>query len=566
MKALFYSLHAAIWRHAAVENYLVAELTRRGLDTVYVTCGATFQEHCTSYSSENIGLDAPRKEKDKICRNCTSNALLLAEGNKANHLKLRNFVSSEDEFKINKMLVGVDRKNFMKFSHLGVNVGTITSYESFLLYKKMSENLSEKEWPYYHTYLRNALQSLVGFSKIFKLEKPDIVFFYSPQYGVNGVCAQYAALNGAKTYFIEGSANNAERYTALRIWDWEKHGLLNPALKYWPEVQNKVTAGDVKRVTGHFKDLWNARSYAVYSKPAMSRMNIRKKFKIPSNPKILLATLSSYDESYAAFKIGKFPSEKVLSKVYKNQFLWIKDTIKYLKGRKDLYFIIRIHPRDYPNKRDNRQSEQAAFWEKILKKLPQNIRVNWPQDSVSLYNILNQVDAVVTGWSATGVEALICGVPVVTYDQSLPSFPSEIHLTGNSRREYFKNIENAIKSNDCQKFAINGYWWLAANYSLGTVRFTALSEEAKILRKSRFMPNKLRKWIEEKLNKKNKRKDIKGGFLCKTDADCFYEMILHKKSNLYEAKFKNIENTPSNIILRSIKDELTNFKIFTREQ
>lgn len=563
MKALFYSLHAAIWRHAAVENRLVSELTKRGCETVYVTCGGTFPEHCTSYSAEGVGLEAPRKAKDRICQTCRCNARLLAAGNKARHLNLRDFVSEEDEHCIDTLMSTVVRENYMRFQHLDVDVGRITSYECFLLYKKMSEKLSEEEWTYYRVYLRNALQSLLGFAKIFAEERPDIVFFYSPQYGVNGVCAQYAAIHGARTYFIEGSASNAERYTALRVWDWEEHGLMNPALKHWPSVRNRIGTEDVRRVTGHFCELFDARSYAVYSAPAAGALNLRSRFQVPPAAKVLLATLSSFDEAYAAFVIGKFPSRKVHSPVYANQFEWIKDTIARLAGRKDICLIIRIHPRDYPNKRDSRQSEQAALWEGMFAQLPKNVRVNWPQDGVSLYDMLDQVDAVVTGWSATGTEAMVFGVPVVTYDRYLPSYPSDIHFSGETVEEYFENIDRAIKTSE-EKIAFEGYRWLAASFSMGTVKLDPLNEQPQKILKSKLLPRFIEKRIRLIIEKKEKEKDVKGGFVTREEADRFFEMIKKGEKSLYESILRKRSVLGEASINKTIKDEI--WSLFQRRK
>lgn len=559
MKVVFYSLHAAIWRHSAIENRLVRELVNRGCDTVYVSCGSTFTEHCTSYSAESIGLDAPRKAKDRICQLCKRNARLLASASGARHLMLRDFLSVDDETCIDELMAQVTPENYVGFRHLDVDVGRATSYECFLLYKKMSEHLNEEEWRYYRTYLRNALQSLIGFARIFDRERPDLVFFYSPQYGVNGSCAQYAEIRGAKTYFIEGSASNGERYEALRIWDWRVHGLVNPALAHWSSVRERVTAEDVRRVTGHFRELLEARSYAVYSTPVADAFDLRVRFNIPATAKVLLATLSSFDEAYAAFVIGKFPERKVRSPVYGNQFDWIKDTIRRLAGRRDVYLIVRVHPRDYPNKRDPRQSEQAALWEQMFANLPENVRVNWPQDGISLYNMLDQVDAVVTGWSATGIEALVFGVPVVTYDRWLPSYPSDIHFSGDTAEEYFANIDRALACEHGFAVAAQGYRWLAAHFSMGTVRLEPLSSANPAPWQSRLIPGVIRRWLNGLAEKRLKRLDACGGFQSQVDADRFYELCRSKDASLYESILRNPHRSDDPSTLDAIRRELDCF-------
>ena len=126
--------------------------------------------------------------------------------------------------------------------------------------------------------------------------------------------------------------------------------------------------------------------------------------------------------------------------------------------------------RDYPNKRENVQSEQAMRWEILLAKRPSNVIVNTPQEQIALYNILEEIDVLLTGWSATGVEALAYGVPVVTYDEGLPSYPGEIHLTGRYVQEYFANIDRALSLGRDVTRSVGAFKWLAASFSLGTIR------------------------------------------------------------------------------------------------
>ena len=470
MKILFFSLNAAIWVHALPENRLAVELSNAGHEITYVTCDRGLKGHCTSMSGCGYQPDLPDYRKEEVCRLCVSNAAVLATGNGGQHLTLAAHLAADDETVIDEFVAEVPRDGYLDARWKGINVGRIAAYEVFLQFKKMSPILSPDEWSYYEIYLRNTLRAGLAFERIFDFIKPDVVFFYSPQYATNGVCAEIAARRGATTYFVEGSSNNAERYKALRVWDWSKNGLMNPALLHWDKAKARVTSEDVKRVTKHFDELFAATSFAVYSSPRQSEFSARNYFKIPEGAKFLLATLSSFDEAYAAVVIGKFPESKLKSAVFKDQFEWIERTFDYLDGRDDVRLVVRVHPRDYPNKRENVQSEQAMRWEILLAKRPSNVIVNTPQEQIALYNILEEIDVLLTGWSATGVEALAYGVPVVTYDEGLPSYPGEIHLTGRYVQEYFANIDRALSLGRDVTRSVGAFKWLAASFSLGTIR------------------------------------------------------------------------------------------------
>lgn len=520
----------------------------------------TFPEHCTSYSAANISLISPRKIKNRICRQCKKNAALLTSCSGARHLKLVNYLTPTDEIQIEKILETITPKNYRKFKFLDVEVSKAAIYECFLLFKKMSDHFSYDEWKYFRVYLRNSLQSLVGFSKIFAQEKPDLVFFYSPQYGVNGVCAEYAAKQGAKTYFVEGSSSNSERYEALRIWDWAGFGLVNPALQHWASFRNNLYPEDILRVNGHFQELFKARSYAVYSEPITKEIDLRKQFKIPEKAKIALATLSSFDEAYAAYVIGKFPRRKVMSPVYKDQFEWIRDSISWFGGRENIYLIIRVHPRDFPNKRDSQKSEQVIVWEKLFVDLPKNICVNWPKDGISLYNMLDQVDVVLTGWSATGVEALMFGVPVVTYDSYLPSFPSDIHFSGETKKEFFANIDRALLSEHGFPVAERALRWLAVNFSLGTVRVKPLMRKYPSPWKNILLPGFLKRSLNKMALEHAKRCEARAGFQSQIEADRFIELCIKQHSSLFETLHNKKNQEQEKIVSEVLREEFVRFQ------
>jgi hypothetical protein len=532
MKVLFYSLNAAIWLHALPENRLVRELCDAGHEVTYVTCGSCFPQHCTSMSASGIELDDAQEKKNAVCLACNRNASILAQSSAANHLELRDFVTDEDYAMAARLVEALSAPQYLDFEFMGISVGRLASYELFLKYKKMSPNLAPEQWEYCKLYIKNCLISLLGFSRLFRAKKPDVVLFYSPQYGVNGVCAQLAENEGSAAYFVEGSSSNSERYRALRVWRWSVHGLVNPALQYWPEAET-IDADDIRRLRGHFRELVSGKSFAVYSSPvAGSGVSLRAKLDIPVGAKILLMTLSSFDEAYAAHMIGRFPDRKVISAVFKDQFEWVKSTIDYLAARDDLFVVVRVHPRDFPNKREVTQSEQASVWTNLFVGAPANVRINWPEEQLSLYDLLREVDVVLTGWSATGVEALALGIPVVTYDVHLPSYPREIHFSGKSQAEYYANIERALAAGRQFSHAAGAFRWLGLSFSRGTLRITP---PIRIERVFRFLVfRNVRALADKMFNGLVKRIDAQRKFGPPGDAERFRQLISRRTSDVFE--------------------------------
>lgn len=530
MKIMFYAPHSGVKQHSLPESYLAKQLGANSFDISYVTCGRVFSEYCICMSAVGVSENSEDEKKKQVCNTCCSYAEALSNNIDCKSYIQAKYLVKKDYDNIEQLLSGVNQKNFLDFCYDGVSVGKIALYEIILKHKKMSLVFNAEDWSLYLIYLKNCMLSLVSFTKIYNIDTPHVLIVYSPQYVVNGVCAEYMINKNKKVYFIEGSSSNNERYEALRIWDWNVFGLVNPALKYWGEKNKSITTDNLKRVKGHFEKLLLAQSYTVYSSAFTGEFDCRKYFNIPQDKKIIMGALSSYDEAFAAYAIGKFPSDKVNSLVYSDQFEWIKRTVEILKDRDDVFFIIRMHPRDFPNKRENVESEQAKIWLKLLEGLPSNMAINIPQDNISIYDLLQNIDVLVTGWSATGVEALAYGIPVVTYDDKMPSYPETIHFTGSSETDYIHNIDKALQYGRSINFAVNGYKWLAFNFSLGVIRtpkFITVTPFNNIFKKIIYkVMNKLFPLLVFKYDI-NSHDDFNGG------VSLFIDMISNDDDSLY---------------------------------
>jgi CDP-glycerol glycerophosphotransferase (TagB/SpsB family) len=146
--------------------------------------------------------------------------------------------------------------------------------------------------------------------------------------------------------------------------------------------------------------------------------------------------------------------------VFESQFQWVSETIEWASRQPEIRVIIRLHPRDLPNKRDSVLSEQHEKWMGLLGSIPPNVIVNHPDQLISFQEVCLVSDVLVTGWSSTAIEAMLLGKPVVTYDQNLPGFPKDIHLTGDSKKEYFENLDASFRQDNLQDHVEVANRWL----------------------------------------------------------------------------------------------------------
>lgn len=470
MNLLFFTPHAALWPHTAPEAFIARALAAQGHSVTYLTCGKA-QTYCAPMTARRHAPGCSPQEVARICSECRANTDAIAFVYRFPVDELENHLGPDDKARLDAIAADAVTHGSLDTRYLEVDVGRIALYEFTLAHKKMSTELTPAQWREYQVYLANALRTLDAFSRYLDRHPVDVVFAFSPQYSNINSCMQYAIARGVKVMFMESGTNLSDRLSSMRVWDWKVHRLVNPALTYWKHSSlNLVSASGVAAVIGHFEQLLSGQHFAVFSAPYSESRDLRQRWHIRQDQKVLLMTLSSYDEAYAALLISAFPRSKVFSDVFETQADWLRATIEWAKGRPDVFLVIRVHPRDFPNKRENFRSEQSFMLEELLASVPPNVHVNWPSEGVPLYELLEDTDALLTGWSVTALEALILGIPVVTYDARLPSYPADVHYTGRSASEYFGNIDRALSDGWSLKNAINGFRWMAYNFVTCTVR------------------------------------------------------------------------------------------------
>jgi len=497
-RILVFTPFAAIWPHSLLENQLLKQLPSSEFEIIRVSCKGILNSHCVVMESIGMLHDAAPESKQRVCNRCIKSSDKLSDDLSQSSEILKNTIwlddllSAEELQKIRSEVTNLASLNDIKSTtREGLSVPTVSTsvmYDAILKFKKINLQFSEDEIEYLRIQILNsAIVSFVA-TKILSQHSPDTVLIYSPQYSTNSAFAEVADQFGIPVYFIEGSSNFNEASTNLRIWKWQKYKLINPALLAWKNRPLKaLTPNDIRRVGNHFQASLNGVAFS-YSANSNSHVDIRKYFGIPKGNKVWLLTISSFDEAFAAFAVGAFPKDKYQSTVFENQFSWVSATIDWLERNniENLSLIVRLHPRDLPNRREKHVAEQATIWSDLLENLPANVLIDHPKDRFPISHYFDQINGLLTGWSSTALDALMQGIPVVTYDARLPSFPPSIHITGRSRDEYFRNLKQLLDLEKSSSNMVRAREWLAYTFLDGTVALKGRMRDQKIFKKFRF--------------------------------------------------------------------------------
>ena len=472
MKVLFFSPHAGVWVHAYPEALVADAIRATGAELVYVTCGGALGEFCVTMGAHGVNVAADSAAKQAICTMCQATRDRLRRNFGFTGYDFETALSPADRQRVDALLADARPDRVAEFVVDGIKIGRISLYEFLIERKKLLLTLTPEEWQVFRPRLANAVRSLIAAQRILAREKPDRIVVYNSLYSVNAAWRAVADQRGIPFYFVHGGLSLHERLQRVFVGRDSTLDWWNRIIAAWPQYRERPCAPDeLAEVTEHYLRLFRGASVFAYSAPkSAAGVDVRRKFGVADGQKLLVASMSSYDEYVAAEAVGGVPPQSTL--LYPTQIAWIRALVSWIRDRPDRFLLIRVHPREFPNKRDGLKSEHAKALEQELAKLPPNVKVNWPTDKLSIYDVAEQADVFLNAWSSAGKEMALLGLPVVIFCPTVIQYPAELNYVGTTQDAYFAAIEQALRDGWSFERTRKAYRWCVLEYVRGLVNIS----------------------------------------------------------------------------------------------
>lgn len=466
MKIVVFAPYAAIWAHSYPEALIVEALKQSGHDIVYVTCGTALKSYCHSMSAYAYKFDTLNELKAEVCKVCIKTKNLIKKEFHFAGYDFDSKLSSADYALANKLAQEMTRENFSDFTFEGLDLGKYALYEFILGHKKIALTFDDLQWQEYSAALYHCILCCIAAKKIFEQEKPDRLLLHNSLYSTNRTLSELAKKFGIQDYDSYPGGNLSRQNSALMLGWGGRININRYSLDHWEQYKKIPINNEMMNiVSSHYMELFSGKSVFAYSpgKELNTRnSSIRDAFSIPRDSKILLAVMSSYDEIYAARAIGMEPEQ--FAPTFKSQVEWVKALLDYTRAHPEVFLIIRVHPREFTNKRDDTKSEHASLLEKEFETMPVNARVNWPKENISLYSLLDEIDVGLCAWSSVAKDMTLLGIPTVTYALDFLCYPADLTFIAKSKQDLFEKIDLATSTGWSAEFSRMTYRWVALEY------------------------------------------------------------------------------------------------------
>lgn len=461
-RVLFFSPNAAIWPHAFPEALLAESLMKSGHEVFQITCGEMFKTHCDAMYAHNVGVDASTEEKARICALCQFQEGLVRQNLRLPGAQLVEFIDESDVAWARTMAAAAPERGFEHYQVDGLPVGRAALYVILLHSKKVDLELDAKDRAIHRIELFNTLLALAAIKKLFARVRPERVVIYNALYPVNQVVLHYAESQGIPCYSLHAGMNLAHRLQTIFLTRRYTFDFFFQQVRAWPRFKSiPASEESIATTVDHAVTLLQGGSHWAFSSARNENVgDLRAKFGVPLGAKVLVATMSSYDERYAAEVVGALPSDQGRL-LFPRQVDWIQAVVEYVRNRPDLFFIIRVHPREFRGF----VSEHARQLQAVFERLPPNVRVNWPTDEISIFDLAEITDVFLNAWSSAGKEMTLFGIPVLLYSRELVLYPPSINYVGDgSRDHYFAELERALRDGWRAERIIETFRWYALEH------------------------------------------------------------------------------------------------------
>jgi hypothetical protein len=431
---------------------------------VYLTKCTGQMARCSAFvMNQTHPLDDVHRHK-YLCKVCQKKFSTCQKENGFFEIDLSKYISTEEIEEI-ELLVKGGIKSCIAQKYRGFPVGTAAQYDLALETKaSFSEPLAEANKDLYVKYIVNTAIACAISTHIVEDIQPD-VFLTINQYAQCEAVKFAATQRGTHRVMVTHPLHcgmNFERFILSKEnWDF---WFCNHRLK-WGDVKHLPLTSNIVR------ECWRDVMYRSFKPDIFVYSPMRhndpgdlfERLGIPREKKIIVAYMSCAEERSSLESSVELWGDRLdIQDVFPSQLEWIEALAKWVRPRNDIVLVVRMHPREGVNKRDQLLSQNYfAMKERFSTGLEHCVLI-WPEDKISSYDLAEIASVASISWSGMGMELIRTAVPVVCSTSNFHYVEDECIRVPKTVDDYFQVLEECLSleyhGTMLQK-ALRYYYW-----------------------------------------------------------------------------------------------------------
>ncbi|MGA8151704.1 MAG: hypothetical protein WB952_12190 [Terriglobales bacterium] len=196
-----------------------------------------------------------------------------------------------------------------------------------------------------------------------------------------------------------------------------------------------------------------------FSKSSDGSSSLKMRLNLSPDKRLWALFTSSTDET---------AGDPVMKGPFESQDEWVREVMHWVELRDDVELVIKVHPNLGGNSYIGKATDELRVYQEMHLALPANVRIVWPEDSVSAYSLAEEADVGLTFGSTIGLEMAMLGKPVLLASRTMYEHGSEILTvrTKESLPEMLEKCLHARTNREIQRQAFRLAYYYISRFEL----------------------------------------------------------------------------------------------------
>jgi hypothetical protein len=459
---LFLAPEAGLTPFFGAHALLVRTLQESGHVPIVLSCDGILPI-CSYKMSLGTGPTEPSDKANLACRKCRWSALVEGHRHGLVDVSINSLLDAADIVAIRTV---IEKNPGAPWGTIydGIAFGDLAMGETLRDRRKLDQSeLSADDRSLLHALIFSSLAIHFAVKKLMTRYTIRRIVFYGDyifwlpissfvgQVGVPSTHIRHGYNLDIDLRLLELRNHTAHEEQSVQITDWYKHR----DAPITPETVEKIAESSLYRLIGHGGVSTHSPNWIRRDTPLQDSLGLSQ------SRRTLVAYSSSSDEFLGAqhimrslgLEFGHLPTP------FSDNQGWLRALVDWVDGRDDMQLVIRAHPR-LAGIRGRPISTEYYKLKKEFSLLPSNVRMIWPEDRVSSYNLAEIADAVLVAWSTLGLELARFGIPVVSAFLDIGPFPTGSFIAfESSPQRYFAAVKAAARAPAMLDAIIEAFRW-----------------------------------------------------------------------------------------------------------
>jgi hypothetical protein len=445
---VFFAPDAGVTPHFAAHCIVARTLRELGHQVLMVRCDGYYR-HCVVMDMFNLTTSKTPEQRKQVCDHCRGSEVRMRRPYKLPSVDLGEFISAKTIEDIEQQCRSMPF-DAGEFQVDGIRFGALCSSDLALSMKTLDQlRVTGEPRKMLEAYVSGALTSYRAMQALFqKLNVARVIFFN--EYGMLAGAALAAIKAGIPVTRITHAVHqNIDRQKINILHDPLTIMTYHKSLDEWPRWRDlALSPMQVRMLVDNQLSRLGASGHTIYSaRYSGASSDIFDCLGLSPERTTLVAYTSSVDEFnsnlnlMSSFGVNLFQKEQPFS----DQMEWLDAVIGHVERSEHLQLVIRIHPREGKTSRDNNSSEHLARLVEHFSGSYKHVRIIWPEDPTSSYDLSEIADVALSGWSNITMELARLGIPVLTAFYRYVPFPvPDVVAWEPTPAGYFRQLERMI--------------------------------------------------------------------------------------------------------------------------